>query len=148
MNKLAYVPIFLFTSCIFAQGAWTKSKNEAYAQLSFNGLGYSSVYGSPDYSTERKISDNTIQLYGEYGVSDKTTIILNVPVKLMKAGAVTANSDAYFTMEGSETTLGNIAFGVKQLLYNKNWVISAQLNAEAGTATFFPSSGLRSGYDT
>ena len=149
MKKLLFLPIFLFTITIFSQGAWTKSKNEAYVQLSyFNIAGYTNIYGSPDYRTEREITDNTVQLFGEYGLSDKTTLLLSLPIKMIKTGDVVLDGVTPLTAEGSKTTFGNLTFGVKHQLYNKKWVISGQFNIEANTGTFYPELGIRSGYDT
>ena len=149
MKKLLLLPIFLFTITLFSQGAWTKSKNETYLQLSyFNIAGYSNIYGSPDYRTEREITDNTLQLFGEYGLSEKTTLLLSLPIKMIKTGDVVLDGVTPITAEGSKTTFGNLTFGVKHQLYNKKWVISGQFNIEANTGTFYPELGLRSGYDT
>ena len=149
MKKLLFLPIFLFTITLFSQGAWTKSKNEAYVQLSyFNIAGYSNIYGSPDYRTEREITDNTVQLFGEYGLSEKTTLLLSLPIKMIKTGDVVLDGVTPLTAEGSKTTFGNLTFGVKHQLYNKKWVISGQFNIEANTGTFYPELGIRSGYDT
>ncbi|QLG46231.1 transporter [Costertonia aggregata] len=147
MTRLLYICIFLYTAVVFSQGAWTRANKEVYSQLSFNSITYSNIFGNPDYDTERKISDNTLQLYTEYGVSNKTTLIFNLPLKLLNAGNTLENNTP-ITSEGSENTLGNITLGVKYQLYKKNWVVSGQLNVETNTGTFFQESGLRSGYDT
>ena len=149
MKKLVFLPIFLFTLTLFSRGAWTKSKNEAYVQLSYyNIAGYTNIYGSPDYRTEREITDNTLQLFGEYGLSEKTTLVLSLPIKMIKSGNVVFDGVTPITAEGSKTALGNLTFGVKHQLYNNKWVVSGQFNVEANTGTFYPELGLRSGYDT
>ncbi|SIS87761.1 Putative MetA-pathway of phenol degradation [Zobellia uliginosa] len=150
LKKYLFTLLFLFSVSLFSQGAWTKAKNEAYVQLSFyNIAGYSGIYGNPDYRTERKITDNTLQLFGEYGISDKTTVLLSLPVKMIKAGdVVSSTAGVPITSDGSETTLGNLVLGVKHQLYNNKWAISGQLNVEANTGSYFEASGLRSGYDT
>ncbi|NND79929.1 MAG: hypothetical protein HKN53_08520 [Maribacter sp.] len=149
MKKLLLLPFFLFTITLFSQGAWTKSKNEAYLQLSyFNIGGYTNIYGSPDYSTEREITDNTLQLFGEYGLSEKTTLLLSLPIKMIKSGDVVLEGATPITAEGSKSTLGNLVFGIKHQLYKKKWVLSGQFNIEANTGGFYPELGLRSGYDT
>lgn len=130
-----------------AQGAWTQKEGEAYTQLSFSTIGnYSEVYGNPDYSTEREITDNTLQFYGEYGLDDKTSLIINIPLKFIETGAL-VNTNTPITTAASNTNLGNIEFGIKRRLYNKKWVISGQLNLEANTSSFDNASGIRSGID-
>lgn len=149
MKKILFLPVLFLTINLFSQGAWNKTKNEAYVQLSFyNIANYSNIYGSPDYRPEREITDNTLQLYGEYGLSDKTTLILNVPIKMIKTGELLVDYFPGFTSEGSKTALGNFTFGVKQQLYNNKWVIAGQLNVETNTSSFYPELGIRSGYDT
>ena len=150
LKKYLFTLLFLFSISLFSQGAWTKAKNEAYVQLSYyNIAGYSGIYGNPDYRTERKITDNTLQLFGEYGISDKTTVLLSLPIKMIKAGDVVSSATGIpITSDGSETALGNLVVGVKHQLYNNKWVISGQFNIEANTGNYFEASGLRSGYDT
>ena len=43
--------------------------------------------------------------------------------------------------------MGNIEIGIKHNFYNKDWLISGQINLEANTSTFDASSGIRTGYD-
>jgi len=149
MRQLLYVPFYLFSVALFSQGAWTKSKNEAYVQISYyNIAGYTDVFGSPDYRTNREITDNTIQLFGEYGVSDKTTLVLSLPLKMIEASELVQSFGEQITSEGSETTLGNLTIGIKRKLYDSKWIISGQFNVEANTSQYFPESGIRSGYDT
>ena len=108
MRQFVFLLTLLFTSALFSQGAWTKSKNEGYAQLSYyNIAGYSGIYGDPGYQSERKLTDNTIQLYAEYGASDKTTFVFSLPIKMIKAEDLVDASAAPLTTEGSETALGN-----------------------------------------
>jgi len=149
MKRIIFLLAFLFTTSLFSQGAWTKSKNEVYTQLSYYSIGgYSGIYGNPGYQAERKLTDNTIQLYAEYGASDKTTFVFSLPIKMIKAeGLVDANATP-LTAEGSETALGNFTVGVKQLFHQGTWVLSGQLNLGLNTGEFFEESGLRSGFDT
>lgn len=145
MKKLSILLLF-FSVNLIAQSPWTKKKNEGYVQLSFTTISnYDALYGNPDYSTNRKINDNTLQLYGEYGLSDKTTLIASVPLKMVKSGALV--QPVSFTTEESKTSLGNIQIGVKHNFYNKKWLLTGQLTVEANTSSFSIASGLRTGYD-
>ncbi|SEC42419.1 hypothetical protein SAMN04489761_2954 [Tenacibaculum sp. MAR_2009_124] len=146
MKDLKIIAAILFTGTLFAQSPWTKKKNEAYLQLSFSSISnYSELFGNPDYATDREITDNTLQLYTEYGLSDKTTLFGSVPLKMVQSGNPTLN--IAITPEGSETSLGNIQLGVKHNFYNKKWLISGQIGVEANTSTYTATSGLRTGYD-
>jgi len=64
------------------QSGWTKTKGEGFFQTSF------STFNSKDYFTldgERLVTNRfhqqSIVFYGEYGVTDKFTIITNLPLQ-------------------------------------------------------------------
>lgn len=148
MKKLAYILLFAFSVHSYAQSPWTKKKGEAYVQVNFTFIPkYSELYGNPDFNSERKISDNTLQLYGEYGISDKTTIIASVPFKMLSSNELVTATNNPVTTEATKTSFGNILVGLKHNFYNKKWLISGQLSVEANTGSFDAPSGLRTGYD-
>ena len=148
MKKLAYLLLFTISLSMYAQSPWTQKKGEAYVQLSFTTIPtYSTLFGNPEYNTERKINDNTLQFYAEYGLSDKTTLIANLPFKMVASNEVTSPSITPFTTEDSQSSLGNVQLGVKHNFYNKKWLISGQLLVEANTGAYEDASGLRTGYD-
>ncbi len=141
---------FLFISAtVLAQSPWTKEKGTFYTQLSFTTISnYDTLFGNPEYNTERKVTDNTFQFYGEYGLSSKTTLIVNLPLKLIKTGGLVSTAAIpAFTTEGSKTSIGNIEIGLKHNFSNKNWVLSGQFSVEANTGSFDAASGIRTGYD-
>ncbi len=146
-NSITFL-MLVFCTSIFAQSPWTKKKGEVYTQLSYTAIAnYTSLFGNPDYDTEREVTDNTVQLYGEYGITDKTTLLVNLPIKLLKTGSLTTESNSFITTEESKSTLGNIELGVKHNFYNKKWLVSGQVNIEANTGSYEEDSGIRSGYD-
>lgn len=149
MKKFVVLILVLSVSNIYGQSPWTQKKGKAYTQLSFTSIsGYSSLYGDPDYNTERKITDNTLQLFAEYGLTDKTSLILNLPFKMVKAGDLTNDANLVpFSRSGSESSLGNIEVGIKHVFSQKKWIFSGQFNIEANTSSFYANSGLRTGYD-
>lgn len=146
MKNLYTIIAVLSSGILFAQSPWTQEKGKFYTQLSFTTISnYDEIFGDPDYSTDREITDNTLQLYGEYGISNKTTLLVNLPVKFVSTGdAVGGNA---FLTEESTTSFGNIAVGLRHQFYNKKWIISGQLNVEANTGTFEAASGIRTGQD-
>lgn len=148
MKKLIYFLLFCFTISSYAQSPWTQKKGEAYLQLNFTTIPkYSEIFGNPDFQTERKISDNTLQLYAEYGISNKTTLIANLPLKFVSSNDLVNNALPSITTQGSETSLGNIQLGVRHNFYNKKWLITGQLMVEANSGSFDAATGLRTGYD-
>lgn len=148
MKKLFKLTILLISFTAFSQSPWTQEKGKFYTQLSFTAInGYSALFGNPDYNTEREISDRTLQFFGEYGLSDKTSLLLNLPYKLVEAGDLTSTSLASITNSGTEGSLGNIELGLKHNFYKKKWVLSGQFSIEANTGSFDATTGLRTGYD-
>jgi len=139
MKRILYTAILLITINAFSQSPWTKKKGEFYTQLSFSTIAnYNTLFGSPDKALNGKITDNTLQFYGEYGLTDKTTIITSIPLKLISHKDIS---------DTDKTALGNIEIGIKHNFYNKEWLISGQINIEANTSTFNTNSGIRTGYD-
>jgi len=72
----------LFSSEVIAQSGWTKGKKEGFYQLSYQSM------VSNDYFTldgERletnQFSQQSLVFYGEYGVTDRFTIIANLPLQ-------------------------------------------------------------------
>ena len=145
MKKLSIL-LLLLSFNLLAQSPWTKKKKEGYVQLSFTTIpNYSKLYGGNMAIIPRKITDNTLQLYSEFGLSDKTTLIASVPLKMVNTGELTVPFTAL--AEESKTSLGNIQVGVKHNFYNKKWLLTGQLTIEANTGSSNAASGLRTGYD-
>lgn len=147
MKKYLALLILLSTHSIFAQSGWTKEKGKVYTQLAFTTInGYDTIFGDPEYNTEREITDNTLQFYGEYGLTNKTTIILNIPFKFIETGDLVGNATG-ITTANSSTNLGNIEVGLRHQFYNNKWALAGQLNVEANTGVFDNASGIRTGFD-
>jgi hypothetical protein len=149
MKALAYVALFFIHFSVKSQSAWTQQKGTIYSQLSFSSISnFSEIFGEPEYLTERIITDQTVQLYLEYGYSNNTTLIVNIPLKFIKTGDLSNPSPTTpFTVSDSKSNLGNIEIGLKHKLHAKKWVMSGQLNIEVNTSSFNESSGIRSGYN-
>ena len=140
---------FLFISIsLFSQGPWTKEKGTFYTQVSFTTIpNYDTLFGNPEYTIDGKISDNTIQFYGEYGITDKITLLVNLPYKSISYDqniiCINAPCDP---IENRESSFGNIELGIKHNFYKEDWVLSGQFSIEANTGSF-DISGIRTGYD-
>lgn len=151
-----FISIFLF-NISYSQSAWTKEKNSGYFQLQYNTIPtYDEVFqesGDESLFPYRELTQMSFNLYGEYGITDKTTLIGHIPFKIMKSGDLNENiawnliDIPYVPEEKSLTGLGNIELGVRQQLYSKSIVVSAQLNVELNTSSFHEESGVRTGYD-
>lgn len=135
----------------FAQSPWTQKKGKFYTQLSYTTIpNYTDLFGDPDYSTFGEISDNTVQVYGEYGFSDKTSLIVNLPLKVIsindfESPLIDCSGDC--SEDFNKTALGNLEIGIKHNFYKKDWILSGQFSIEANTGTYDAVSGIRTGYD-
>lgn len=156
---------WLFTTLIsaitvqlsYSQSAWTKQKNEGYFQFQFNTIPkYDEVFqesGDQSLFPDREQTQMSLNLYGEYGISDQTTLIGHIPLKMMKSGELNNNiaweliDVPYLPPEKTLVALGNIELGVRQQLYSKSFVLAAQLNMEINTSSHDKESGVRTGYD-
>lgn len=150
MKKITKLFIILISLSAFSQSPWTQEKGKFYTQLSFTTIsGYNTLFGNPDYNTEREITDNTLQFFGEYGLSDKTSLLLSIPFKMLETGDLTPSVIAGLpqTSSAKERSLGNIELGIKHNFYKKNWVLSGQFSVEANTGSYDAGSGIRTGYD-
>lgn len=134
---------------VIGQSAWNIKENSWFAQLNVTSIGpYSDLFvnGNETAITPREISDNTIQFYVEYGINNKTSLSLGLPVKYITTGSQTTLGDPIIS-ENKITSLGNIGFGIKRNLYEGGVVVSAGLYVEANTGRYNDASGIRTGYD-
>ncbi len=150
MKNFIKIVILFISLSTFSQSPWTKEKGKFYTQLSFTTIpNYDTLFGDPEYNTERETADNTIQFYGEYGITNSTSLLVNLPFKLIKTGDfVNPNlSQVSKTIEASKSALGNIEIGIKHNFYKKDWILSGQFSVEANTGSYNEDSGIRTGYD-
>lgn len=136
----------LCCSLLTAQGAWTLEKENWYTQLGFTNIGpYNELFvnGSETKEIPLEITDNTLQFYGEYGLFDKTTLSLSVPLKFIQTASTSSSGIA----SESVSALGNVSFGIKRKLYDKKFVVSGSLVVDANTSQYNNASGIRSGYN-
>lgn len=154
MNKYklseVLIIIVLFSSTKSIGQAWTKQKGASFTQI-----GYSSIIGNAKYSDtgdfldlSREVSDLTLQFYHEMGITDRLTVIANVPVKFVSTGKeiVSTGFSGNILPSGNLNGLGNInlsaVYGIKQ---KSSLVYSVQLGAMLNTASEKQSVGLRTG---
>jgi hypothetical protein len=138
----------------FGQSPWVAAKNGYYFQFSYNTIPeYNSLFDARPESiiTSRKIKDATLQLYGEYGLSDQFTLVASIPYKILKSGDLNPNYQGPGTDIPSAENVnafGNVQIGLKYKLLDKKWVAAGQFKIEfpAEYAKGEPS-GLIPGYD-
>lgn len=155
---IAFLTVFCTALGLYAGGPWPSGKNKGYFQLGASLNKYDRLImpsNSPLYNKRllRYVVDNTVQIYGEYGITEKFTLVTAIPLKLLSTGsAALPNGDAFpaasLLSSGSLTGLGNIMLTAKYTIYNKGLVVAGQLQTEAPTFSRKESIGLRTGYDT
>ncbi len=149
LTKFIYIAILvaLIFNNINAQSPWVQNKSEGYGQLSYIVIPeYNEFFGSSEkIIAPRSFSESIIQLYGEYGILNSTTLIADIGYKLLKAGdAIDTTS---ITQAGNFSNLGNINIALKQKLIDKNFALAFQLAAAIPTSQYDEATGLRTGYD-
>lgn len=141
----------LYSISIFSQSAWVKDKGELYTQLSYNTIPkYSTIFNQKgaDLNTSRAISDQTLQLYAEYGLSANITLITVVPFKRLTASTTVAETTFPLTInEGELNTLGNVSIAIRRKIKHTKFALATQLQVDMPTVKYDSSTGLRSGID-
>lgn len=131
----------------FAQQAWTKEKGKFYSQIGASFLSYNQLLNGTSDPTNlnASFSDMTLQAYGEYGLTNRLTLMGQLPIRILSVKDVKAPNTV---TEGSLTSLGNVQAALTGNFYNKNGVVvSAKANFGLPTAKFVSTTGLRTGFD-
>ncbi len=133
------VVFFLVPFSSFAGGPWAIGKKKGFLQAGFTSLKYDRAYNSEGKSNSigTEITDNTFQIYSEYGISEKLTLKTILPFKLLENSLVSENLNG----------LGNWIIGGKYLLVDKKLKFSGGVDISLPTAQEDVLSGLRTGYD-
>ena len=154
MKTITKLFFLLIGFSAFSQSPWSQEKGKFYTQISFSTIPYyKTLFGDPNYSVPGKISDNTIQFYSEYGLSSKTSLLLNLPYKSITFKStrtivcVTSPCPGVIEETYKKNDFGNIEIGIKHTFYKKEWILSGQFSMETNTASFDENSGIRTGYD-
>lgn len=143
--------MFVASYSLNAQSAWVQPKDNIYVQLSYNSIAnYDRIFNGSgdDLYTSREVSDNTAQLYIEYGLTNKLSLIGSVPLKNLSTGDVVSNSSLPLTIaEDDLLSLGNVQVAARLLLSNKKYSISTQLQLDLPTSKYDNNTGLRTGFE-
>ncbi len=125
-----------------AQSPWTKDKGKAYVQVGFSGIFYNQAQqDGKKVELNADFSDVTLQVYSEYGITNKLEAQLVLPYKSVGFESTTPNISKSFS------GIGNITLGFKYKLYDKAWKISSGIHYSPKTATFDSESGLSTGFN-
>lgn len=150
---------------IFAQSAWLRAKGETYLQFSTTGIfNYNSLFlGDMDYDLHTRGTDISVQLYGEYGLTENMTLFGSIPFKHLNfketdssitvyeidpiSGIIYDNGEITLPKGGTLFGLSNIDLGIRQLVLDRDLIMSVQLAISIPTISSDSNKGLRTGYD-
>ena len=81
-----------------SQSPWARSRAGVFAQMAYQTIpSYTALFGSSadhDLLLPREVSEQTVQVYGEYGLSRKTTLVGAVPMNFMRRGGINPDAPA------------------------------------------------------
>lgn len=139
-------------------GVWPKGKGKGYIQLGGTSKSWSGRFQG-DYSNTirrelwRNVRETNISIYGEYGISDRLTLIANIPYVMLHSSEdsniLMAADNPFDTAlpAGKLNGLGNVSVALQYPILQKGMVVTAQGKITTATASFDSTSGLRTGYD-
>lgn len=131
-----------------AQSPWPRTKAGFYAQASFQAIPtYHTVFDDNNGSAElgRPISEYGVQLYGEYGLGTRTTLVAALPFRMQQSGA--ARVPAWPTAEGSLTGIGNASLSLRHNFAKGSMPLTVTLRVDLPTNDNDLETGLRAGYN-
>jgi hypothetical protein len=134
---------------VMAGGPWPRKKATGYAQLGATYLGYSKIFdaNSDIVDLRRNMTDVTVQAYLEYGLSDRFTLVVNLPFKYVSSSE-SINETAYFNdtlNAGSSFGLNTVMMGLRYNIINKKFLLTAGINGEANVARYDSLTAIRTG---
>lgn len=152
------IMVFLtgFSISAMAGGPWLQKKGNGYFQVggsskSWDGR-YQGGYSSTFYrDLNRDITEGYLAFYGEYGISEKLTLIADVPWRFqISSDDLNEVSDSIFSdtlSSGNLSALANPSIALKYPLKTEGLNISVQMKIWANLSSYDVLTGLRSDYD-
>jgi protein XagA len=128
--------LFLGDSSVSKAQAWTKAKNSGFYKLDFSRISAADVFNNKNEVIPfRSITNNITSFYGEYGVSNKFTLIGYIPFLVNnQLGESKSSTGTVLSPSTSETNFGDVDLGFRYQLFNKNG-ISLSANVLLGLPT-------------
>ncbi len=131
----ATILVFLLCSSYFsyAGGGWTQEKNKGYFKISEYWIKANQHYiSSGEIEPNATIGFYSTALYGEYGITDKWTALLNFPFfarnTINNQISILSGQDTIFEQGDALNGIGDIDLGIKYSLFkNDHIAIAASL---------------------
>lgn len=153
-KKYAMFALFFLIFSVVSAGIYPRGKRKYYFQTSFSYMRANLLFlkSSPEKHVQlpRYVQDNTLQLYGEYGVSDKLTVSASLPIKLIKTESDYTQVEGFPRMlpSGQMTALSNASLSMDYLLWKKGkFMLSPKFQLNMPFSTIDSTTGLKSGYE-
>lgn len=153
IRSLILLILFAFLGVnMAAQSPWARSKAGFYAQLGYHTIPtYTTLFGSGSSDIEmiREVSEQTLQFYGEYGLSSKTTFAISLPYRFNSRGARNPNNPYFFAKEdtGSISGLGNTSMAIRHQFLTGKTAFAGNLRVDLPSDKSQPLAGLQTGFD-
>ncbi len=132
-----------------AQSPWVRSKAGFYLQAAWQTIPrYETLYSTTgkEQALDRRLTENTLQLYGEYGITRHTTLVVSLPYRFQKAGQFLENTPLPQTSAGTLSGLGNASLGLRHSILRGQWPLTGFLRVDLPVNRYNNNSGLRTGY--
>lgn len=152
MKKHLLFALVLFSFSLAAQSPWPRSKAGFFVQASWNFIPeYNTLFGKQgkDITLERNVSEHSVQCYGEYGLTRKTTLSASLPWVFNQRGDSNPNGPYFFEREdsGSIAGLGNVTLALRHQFISGKIALAGTLKVGLPAATAYRYPGLRTGYN-
>ncbi|MFN4080039.1 MAG: hypothetical protein ACK4NS_03990 [Saprospiraceae bacterium] len=145
--------LFFCCACalpLAAQSPWSRSKAGAYAQVSYHQIGpYSRRYADDGalFDLPRSIRESAVQLYAEYGLDRRNTLIITGAWRSQRSGAPTGGLPP--SLQAARLS----GPGPLSVAWKRQWIagrvaLASALRIETPVGRYDEASGLRSGYPT
>lgn len=144
--------VILISNMSMAGGPWVKKKGEAYFQFGGGIIPSTNMFfyrGGDLHYTNRKITDLSLGLYNEYGLTNKLTLITSVPFNMVSSSS-TVDTNSVFPLlpNGELAGFGNISLTPKYEILSGALKLTGGLEISLPTGREDVSTGLRTAYKT
>ncbi len=151
-STIAIVALAWCAASLQAQSPWVRSSKGGYCQLAYHTIPtYSTLFGKDGEAIPlvRYVTENTLQLYGEYGLGSRTTSVISLPFRFHQRGARTPEIPLFIlpTESGQISGIGNISLAVRHQILREPLTLSAHFRVDLPSTASQPSTGLRTGFD-
>lgn len=153
MKQLLLLGLALVSFSLAAQSPWPRSKAGFFVQAAWQTIPtYDAVFESLNDLTiqpDREITENTFQLYGEYGLTRRNTLFASLPVRSLKSGDfIPQHFEMPEMAEGHIRGLGNASLGLRSAILTGKLRLTGTLRFDLPTQRYDEAIGLRTGYNT